>query len=133
MPVPTYEIYALKYAGPFTRPASMMVWFQDMDKTVLVDYFIFAIRGGGETIFGPLQRCPSDDHNACHLQDHVSPNALRAPSHEEARQQISRRDRWAGAACAVRGRRAACSWECFQGLEWAVRRKKAAAERRCNA
>jgi len=50
MPIPTYEIYALKYAGPFTRPASMMVWFQDMDKTVLVDYFIFAIRGGGETI-----------------------------------------------------------------------------------
>ncbi len=50
MAVPIYEIYALKYAGPFKRPASMMVWFQDMDKTVLTDYFIFAIRGGGETI-----------------------------------------------------------------------------------
>jgi len=43
MAIPTYEIYALKYAGPFTRPASMMVWFQDMDKTVQTDYFIFVI------------------------------------------------------------------------------------------
>jgi glyoxylase-like metal-dependent hydrolase (beta-lactamase superfamily II) len=50
MPIPTYEIYALKYAGPFTRPASMMVWFQDMDKTVQIAYFIFVIRGGGETL-----------------------------------------------------------------------------------
>jgi len=50
MSIPTYEIYALKYAGPFTRPASMMVWFQDLDKTVQTDYFIFAIRGGGETV-----------------------------------------------------------------------------------
>jgi glyoxylase-like metal-dependent hydrolase (beta-lactamase superfamily II) len=50
MAIPTYEIFALKYAGPFTRPASMMVWFQDMDKTVQTDYFIFVIRGGGETV-----------------------------------------------------------------------------------
>ncbi len=50
MPIPTYEIYALKYAGPFTRPASMMVWFQDMDKTVQINYFIFVIKGGEETI-----------------------------------------------------------------------------------
>jgi len=50
MAAPNYEIYALKYAGPFTRPASMMVWFQDMDKTVQTDYFIFVIRGGGETV-----------------------------------------------------------------------------------
>jgi glyoxylase-like metal-dependent hydrolase (beta-lactamase superfamily II) len=50
MDVPTYEIYALKYAGPFTRPASMMTWFQDMDKRIRINYYIFAIRGGGETI-----------------------------------------------------------------------------------
>jgi len=50
MTVPTYEIYALKYAGPFTRPAPMMHWFQDMDKSIQVNYYIFAIRGGGETI-----------------------------------------------------------------------------------
>ena len=50
MAIPTYEIYALKYAGPFTKPASMMNWFQDLDKTIRINYYIFAIRGGGETI-----------------------------------------------------------------------------------
>jgi glyoxylase-like metal-dependent hydrolase (beta-lactamase superfamily II) len=50
MAIPLYEIYALKYAGPFTRPGSMVRWFQDMDKNVQIDYFIFAIRGGGETV-----------------------------------------------------------------------------------
>ncbi len=50
MATPVYEIYALKYAGPFTRPGSMVHWFQDMDKTVQIGYFIFAIRGGGETV-----------------------------------------------------------------------------------
>ncbi|MGC1402182.1 MAG: N-acyl homoserine lactonase family protein [Thermodesulfobacteriota bacterium] len=50
MAVPTYQIYALKYAGPFIRPACMMTWFQDMDKTVLVNYYIFVIRGKKETI-----------------------------------------------------------------------------------
>lgn len=50
MATPTYEIYALKYAGPFVRPASMVTWFMDMDKTTLINYYIFAIRGAGETI-----------------------------------------------------------------------------------
>jgi len=45
-----YEIYALKFAGPFTRPASMVTWFQDLDKTAQINYYIFAIRGGGRTI-----------------------------------------------------------------------------------
>ncbi len=50
MATPTYEIYALKYAGPLVRPASMVTWFQDMDKMTEINYYIFAIRGGGETI-----------------------------------------------------------------------------------
>ena len=50
MAIPTYEIYALKYAGPFTRPACMYHWFQDLDKTTQIHYYLFAIRGGGETI-----------------------------------------------------------------------------------
>ncbi|MGQ9695167.1 MAG: N-acyl homoserine lactonase family protein [Thermodesulfobacteriota bacterium] len=45
MPIPTYEIYALKYAGPFTRPASMIRWFQDIDKFEQINYYIFALRG----------------------------------------------------------------------------------------
>jgi glyoxylase-like metal-dependent hydrolase (beta-lactamase superfamily II) len=50
MPVPVYEIFALKYAGPFTRPASMVYWFQDLDKSIQINYYVFAIRGGDETI-----------------------------------------------------------------------------------
>ena len=50
MATPTYEIFALKYAGPLIRPASMVTWFQDMDKMTEIHYYIFVIRGGGETI-----------------------------------------------------------------------------------
>lgn len=45
MTSPTYEIYALKYAGPFSRPASMVHWFQDLDKTIQINYYFFLIRG----------------------------------------------------------------------------------------
>ena len=50
MTTPIYEIYALKYAGPFTRPASMVHWFQDLDKTIQINYYIFVIRGGDEIV-----------------------------------------------------------------------------------
>lgn len=50
MPIPTYEIYALKYGGPYNRPACIVNWFQDMDKTAQINYYIFVIRGEGETM-----------------------------------------------------------------------------------
>jgi len=50
MAIPTYEIYALKYGGPYTRPASMVNWFQDIDKNIQINYYIFAIRGERETL-----------------------------------------------------------------------------------
>jgi len=50
MATPVYEIYALKYAGPFVRPAPMILWFQDLERTISVNYYIFVIRGGSETI-----------------------------------------------------------------------------------
>jgi glyoxylase-like metal-dependent hydrolase (beta-lactamase superfamily II) len=50
MAIPSYEIYALKYAGPFVRPACMVTWFQDMDKTTEINYYIFAIREGSQTV-----------------------------------------------------------------------------------
>lgn len=50
MHTPTYEIYALKYAGPFVRPACMVTWFQDLDKTAEVNYYLFAILGDGVTV-----------------------------------------------------------------------------------
>ncbi len=50
MDIPTYEIYAVKFAGPLIRPAALVHWFQDLEKSAQVNYYIFALRGGGETI-----------------------------------------------------------------------------------
>jgi glyoxylase-like metal-dependent hydrolase (beta-lactamase superfamily II) len=72
MASPTYEIYALKYGGPYTRPACMVNWFQDMDKNIQINYYIFAIRGGGETI---VVDCGVDPQlaKARNLAGYVSP------------------------------------------------------------
>lgn len=43
----TYEIYALKYAGPLKGPAMMMKWMCDMDKTALRGYYIWCIKETG--------------------------------------------------------------------------------------
>ncbi|MCX5909493.1 MAG: N-acyl homoserine lactonase family protein [Deltaproteobacteria bacterium] len=50
MKAPVYEIYALKYAGPFPRPAPIVRWLQDMDQTAMVNYYIFAILGGSDPV-----------------------------------------------------------------------------------
>jgi glyoxylase-like metal-dependent hydrolase (beta-lactamase superfamily II) len=72
MATPTYEIFALKYAGPFIRPASIVTWFMDLDKTALINYYIFAIRGGGETIIVDCGCAPklAQDRN---LSGYVNP------------------------------------------------------------
>ena len=40
----TYEIYALKYAGPLTGPAMMLKWMQNQDKTAERGYYIWCIK-----------------------------------------------------------------------------------------
>jgi glyoxylase-like metal-dependent hydrolase (beta-lactamase superfamily II) len=40
----TYEIYALKYAGPLQGPAMMLKWMKDIDKTAERAYFIWCIK-----------------------------------------------------------------------------------------
>jgi glyoxylase-like metal-dependent hydrolase (beta-lactamase superfamily II) len=77
MAIPTYEIYAVKYGGPYNRPACIVNWFQDMDKTAQINYYIFVIRGGGETI---VVDCGVDPQLAKqrNLDSYVSPaEALR--------------------------------------------------------
>jgi glyoxylase-like metal-dependent hydrolase (beta-lactamase superfamily II) len=46
----TYEIYALKYAGPFTGKLAMLLWMEGWDKEVDRNYYLWAIKGGGEII-----------------------------------------------------------------------------------
>jgi glyoxylase-like metal-dependent hydrolase (beta-lactamase superfamily II) len=40
----TYEIFALKYAGPLEGPAMVLKWMRDLDKTAFRGYYIWCIR-----------------------------------------------------------------------------------------
>jgi glyoxylase-like metal-dependent hydrolase (beta-lactamase superfamily II) len=45
-----YEIYALKYAGPFTSSGAFLMWLKDWEKVERRDYYIWCLKGAGETI-----------------------------------------------------------------------------------
>ena len=47
---PTYEIYAVKYAGPFTRPVAKVFWNSDWEKEIKINYYIWAIKGKEEIL-----------------------------------------------------------------------------------
>ncbi len=47
-PAPEYEIYALKYAGPFPRKLAMVLWNEGWDQDIEVNYYIWAIKGKDE-------------------------------------------------------------------------------------
>ena len=43
--LPVYEIYALKYAGPFTGKLAMLLWMEGWDEEIERNYYIWAIKG----------------------------------------------------------------------------------------
>ena len=45
-----YEIYALKYAGPFVRTGAHLMWYRDWELTEKINYYIWCIKGAGETL-----------------------------------------------------------------------------------
>ncbi len=45
-----YKIYALKYAGPFVRTGAHLMWYQDWDTIETINYYIWCVRGAGETV-----------------------------------------------------------------------------------
>ena len=45
-----YEIYALKYAGPFFRTGAHLMWYRDWDKIDKINYYIWCIKGTGEIV-----------------------------------------------------------------------------------
>jgi glyoxylase-like metal-dependent hydrolase (beta-lactamase superfamily II) len=49
-PAPTYEIYALKYAGPFTSKVAMVFWNQGWNEEIDRNYYLWVIKGKGENI-----------------------------------------------------------------------------------
>ncbi len=47
---PTYEIYALKWAGPVPRKLAVVLWWEGWDKDVEMNYYVWAIKGKDEII-----------------------------------------------------------------------------------
>jgi glyoxylase-like metal-dependent hydrolase (beta-lactamase superfamily II) len=45
-----YEIYAVKYAGPFTSSGAFLMWLRDWDVIEQRNYYIWCIRGPEETV-----------------------------------------------------------------------------------
>lgn len=45
-----YEIYALKYAGPFLRRQAFLVWLSDWDATQEINYYLWLIKGGEKAV-----------------------------------------------------------------------------------
>ena len=48
--MPEYQIYALKYAGPFTRTGAHLMWYRDWDRIEKINYYIWCIKGAGQTV-----------------------------------------------------------------------------------
>lgn len=47
---PRYEVYAVKYAGPFTSKLAFLVWLEGWDEVISRNYYVWVVRGAGETI-----------------------------------------------------------------------------------
>ena len=45
-----YEIYAIKYAGPFESSGAFVMWNKEWEKTVKRNYYIWCIKGASETV-----------------------------------------------------------------------------------
>jgi glyoxylase-like metal-dependent hydrolase (beta-lactamase superfamily II) len=45
-----YQIYALKYAGPFTSSGAFLMWRKDWDQVVQRNYYFWCLRSPAETV-----------------------------------------------------------------------------------
>lgn len=48
--LPTYEIYAVKYAGPLVSSVAMVVWNTDWDQKIERNYYVWVVKGRDETL-----------------------------------------------------------------------------------
>lgn len=67
-----YEIYALKFAGPFTSSGAFLMWVKDWEKVVRRNYYIFCIKNAGETVIVDTGICP-DLAQGRNLTGYISP------------------------------------------------------------
>ncbi len=50
MSLPIYEIYAVKYAGPFLRPMAKAIWNTDWEKEIEINYYLWVVKRKDETL-----------------------------------------------------------------------------------
>ena len=48
--MPTYEIYAVKYAGPFLSSGALLMWLKEWETTVQRNYYIWCVKGVEHTV-----------------------------------------------------------------------------------
>jgi len=48
--MPIYQIYAVKYAGPFVRPMAKVIWNTDWEKEIHINYYLWVVKGNGEIV-----------------------------------------------------------------------------------
>lgn len=69
----TYEVYAFKYAGPFTSKLAMVLWMEGWDQDVERNYYFWAVRSKeGETTLVDTGTGPSEAGRR-KLKNYVNP------------------------------------------------------------
>ena len=69
---PIYEIYALKYAGPFVRSVGRLLFNTDWEKEMEVNWYFWVIKGNNKTLLVDCGMAPSLAQQM-HLQGYVNP------------------------------------------------------------
>jgi len=68
-----YEVYAIKYAGPFTSKLAMVLWMEGWDQEIERNYYFWAIRAkSGETTLVDTGTGPTEA-NRRKLKNYVNP------------------------------------------------------------
>ena len=70
--LPIYELYAVKYAGPFPRPMAKVIWNTEWEKETEINYYIWVIKGKDETLIVDCGVAPTLAQEM-NLQGYVNP------------------------------------------------------------
>lgn len=72
-PAEQYEVYAIKYAGPFTSKLAMVLWMEGWDEEIQRNYYFWAVRSkSGETTLVDTGTGPTEA-NRRKLKNYVNP------------------------------------------------------------
>ncbi len=56
---PVYEIYAVRYAGPFERPLAKVLWNTDWERKIEIHYYLWAVKGEDRAVIVDCGVSPS--------------------------------------------------------------------------